>query len=263
MNKTVLFYLVSVVLVCAIFLFSKIIGSNGSEKTANDNPIDGFSKRKAGDYIGAKADFDKAIEQNPTNFKLYNERGLCKQDLSEYNDAIEDYKKAIELNYNYADAYYNMGWCKFQIGDKIGACSDWQKSVDYNGQGQKELETCCNPDNKIKDITTSKDTVRKKRAPLSASEIKIMSFPYRHNDLIKSNNSCNFSYVYLNDKPYGRMAKVYYDDFYLKYTVSFVNSNGQALEFELKESNFTETWGFNYNGGKYELTNYQKGRLYY
>lgn len=115
-----MFYILSALFICAMFLFSKFIRSNGNEKTASDNPIDGFSKRKAGDYQGAKADFDKAIEQNPTNFKLYNERGLCKQDLSEYNDAIKDYKKAIELNYNYADAYYNMGWCKFQIGDKTG-----------------------------------------------------------------------------------------------------------------------------------------------
>jgi tetratricopeptide (TPR) repeat protein len=262
MRKTVVFYILSALFICAMFLFSKFIRSNGNEKTASDNPIDGFSKRKAGDYQGAKADFDKAIEQNPTNFKLYNERGLCKQDLSEYNDAIKDYKKAIELNYNYADAYYNMGWCKFQIGDKTGACSDWQKSVDYNGQGQKELETCCNADKKQEEIVRKEDDkLEVKKDPPSPETKKVMDMFERklkfHGDKI------SFSYVYLNDAPYGRIANIYYDDFYKTYSVSFFNSTGEKITFKLKDSNFTETWGFVYNGGKYELTNYQKGRLYY
>lgn len=135
--------------------------------------------------------------------------------------------------------------------------------MDLKGYGQHELETYCNVKRKIEENISNKDTERKKRAPLTASEIKSMSFPYRHNDLIKNKNSCTFSYVYLNDKPYGRMANVYYDDFYLRYTISFINSGGQSIEFALKESNFTETWGFVYNGGKYELTNYKKGRFYY
>jgi tetratricopeptide (TPR) repeat protein len=263
MKKLNVFLVIFITGFVLIIFFIISQGNIDNKKTAITNPIDGYSKKKAGDYAGAKADFDKAIELDPNNFKLLNERGRCKEELGDNVGALEDYKKAISISSNYAEAYYNMAWCKHKINDKIGACSDWQKSVELNGNGKFELESYCTVNQEDNDITLNRDTVIKKKAPVSASEKKSSGIAYRHLDLITDNNICTFSYVYLNNKPHGRMAKIYYDDFYLKYTVSFTNSSGDKITFDLKESNFTETWGFVYNGGKYELTNNQKGRLYY
>ena len=122
--------------------------------------------------MGAIADFDKAIEKEPNNHLLYNERGLCKEDLGNYNDAMEDFEKAIQLNTNFADAYYNLGYCKFKNGDKDGACSDWQKSFDLNGFGKFELETNCNLEKKKENSKTDNAESKEKKAPPSAHEKK-------------------------------------------------------------------------------------------
>lgn len=265
MNKTILFYIFSLVIIVAVFFairFFKTEGTRGNTIHHIAKSSDGYSKRKSGDYLGAIVDFDKAIEKEPNNHLLYNERGLCKEDLGNYNDAIEDFEKAIQLNTNFAEAYYNLGYCKFKNGDKDGACSDWQKSFDLNGFGKFELETNCNLEKKKENSKTDNAESKEKKAPLSAHEKKTHSFPYRLLDLIKNNKTCNFSYVYLNDKPHGRAAQVIYDDFYETYSISFFNSSGESISFKLKNSHFTGIWEFMYGGGKYQLTNYKNGRLY-
>jgi tetratricopeptide (TPR) repeat protein len=253
------FYGVAFIFVLALFLFSRnFIQHKTGNNTLDDDPqVESENKKRK------LEDYNKAIELEPNNYKLFNERGRCKEELGDNTGAIEDYKKAINISRNYAEAYYNMAYCKYKINDKIGACSDWQKSVNFNGRGQKELERYCNEDEKVSDNSSKTDTAIKKKTPLSASEIKSRGFAYRLHELYKNNNTCNFLYVYLNNKPFGRMAKVIYDDFFMRYTVSFVNSKGQAIEFDLKESNFINTWVFNYGGGKYELENNKKGSLFY
>jgi tetratricopeptide (TPR) repeat protein len=262
MKKLNVFLVIFITGFVLIIFFIISQGNIDNKKTAITNPIDGYSKKKTGDYAGAKADFDKAIELDPNNFKLLNERGRCKEELGDNVGALEDYKKAISISSNYAEAYYNMAWCKHKINDKIGACSDWQKSVELNGNGKFELESYCNVDkNQEEFVRKEQDNLKQKKNPPSPQTKKVMDMFERklkfHGDKI------SFSYVYLNDAPYGRIADIYYDDFYNTYSLSFFNSSGEKITFKLKDSHFTETWGFVYNGGKYELTNYKKDRLYY
>jgi tetratricopeptide (TPR) repeat protein len=265
MNKTILFYVLSLIIIVAIFFALKIFQNERKDIEASNNSpnsLDGYSKRKSEDYLGAITDFDKAILKEPNNHILYNERGLCKEKLGDYNDAIEDFQKAIKLKDNYADAYYNLGHCKFKNGDKEGACSNWQKSLDLKGHGKFELETNCNLGKKVENTKSDNAKSKEKKTPPSAHDKKLRGFPHRLLDLIKNNNTSNFSYVYLNDKPYGRRAQVIYDDFYETYSISFFNSSGESISFQLKNSNFTGIWEFIYSGGKYELTNYKNGKLY-
>lgn len=58
----------------------------------------GNSKLQLKDYIGAIADYSKAIELKPDNADAYYNRGNSKILLKDYNGAITDYSKAIELN---------------------------------------------------------------------------------------------------------------------------------------------------------------------
>ena len=112
---------------------------------------------------------------------------------------------------------------------------------------------------------SDKDTNLSKPKRLSPSPYvkKMSGRTHRRVELINAHNRISFSYLYLNDKPYGRMAQVYFDDFYETYTISFQNSSGETITFKLNDSNFTNTWNFIYGGGKYELENNKKGSLFY
>ena len=45
----------------------------------------------------------------------YHNRGVSKDKLGNYKGAIADYDKAIELNPQYASAYNNRGYCKTEV----------------------------------------------------------------------------------------------------------------------------------------------------
>ena len=48
----------------------------------------------------------------------YINRGNAKCELGDYRGAIADYNKAIELNPKYVKAYYNRGIAKKRLGDR-------------------------------------------------------------------------------------------------------------------------------------------------
>lgn len=68
----------------------------------------GVAKKNLGDYAGALADYNKAIELDPECAEAYNNRGLAKQDLKDYAGAMADYNKAIELFPQYTRVYDNL-----------------------------------------------------------------------------------------------------------------------------------------------------------
>ena len=55
----------------------------------------GYAKFNKGDYQGALADFNKAIEINPQDSIAYYNRGSAKDELGDYQGAIADYNKAL------------------------------------------------------------------------------------------------------------------------------------------------------------------------
>ena len=78
---------------------------------ATDNPFikSGKAKFIQGDYRGAIADYDRAIELRPDYAEAYYLRGSAKMGLGDYRGAIADYDRAIELDPKDAGAYYDRG----------------------------------------------------------------------------------------------------------------------------------------------------------
>jgi serine/threonine protein kinase len=88
-------------------------------------------KLKNGDYRGALAEYDRAIELKPEDSNLYNNRGLLKHEkLEDYPGALADYDQAIKFDDNSAIAYENRGFLKHQkLDDPQGALADYDRSI--------------------------------------------------------------------------------------------------------------------------------------
>ncbi len=71
-------------------------------QTAEEWFYSGVAKFNLKDYRGAIADYNKAIELDPTEATAYNNRGHVKLNLEDYRGAIADCNKAIELNPTFA-----------------------------------------------------------------------------------------------------------------------------------------------------------------
>lgn len=94
----------------------------------NDRAVEKVAQK---DYQGALADYNKAIEKNPNDATLYNNRANAHFQAQNYEQAIEDYNQAIEINPEMADAYYNRAYAKQQLTDLKGALSDYDKALEF------------------------------------------------------------------------------------------------------------------------------------
>ena len=102
-----------------------------------------INKASLGNFEGAIADCDKAIELNPKP-AYYTIRGNAKNCLGDLEGAIADQDKAIELDPEYAYAYNNRGIAKKDSGDFEGAIADYSKAIELN---QKDANSYYNRSN--------------------------------------------------------------------------------------------------------------------
>ena len=94
----------------------------------------GNDKHQSGDYQGAIADYDKAIQLGPQFADAYYNRGNARSALGDYQGAVADCDKAIQLDPRSADAYYNRGNARSALGDYEGAVADYDKAIEFNPQ---------------------------------------------------------------------------------------------------------------------------------
>lgn len=86
---------------------------------------------KLQDNQGALADYNRAIQIKPNYDAAYNNRGNLKAaDAQDYQGALADYNRAIKIKPGNADAYYNRGVLKYTLlKDTPGGIADLQRSV--------------------------------------------------------------------------------------------------------------------------------------
>lgn len=89
----------------------------------------GLEKKELSDFIGAKNDFTKAIELDPTNFDAYLNRALLKEATSDLVGAIDDYSKVIELNPSIVIAHVNRGFLKWSLKNYYDAIIDFSQAI--------------------------------------------------------------------------------------------------------------------------------------
>lgn len=118
-------------------------------KNVLDYRADAQKNMATGNYKGAVADIDKALQKTPSDGSLYYERAKANMAQNNTSEAIKDLSKAIEINPNDASAYYNRANQKSLLGDNKGAIADAQKAQEIfekqnNAAGQEQAENLSN-----------------------------------------------------------------------------------------------------------------------
>jgi tetratricopeptide (TPR) repeat protein len=84
----------------------------------------GEAYRRKGDLDLSIADYNKALEINPTYSTAYNNRGLAYTRKGEYDRAIADFNKALDIDHKFAKAYANRASAYYHKGEYDKAWSD-------------------------------------------------------------------------------------------------------------------------------------------
>jgi lipoprotein NlpI len=88
---------------------------------------DGFIQAK--DYDRAIADFNEAIQLEPTSADAYDGRGTAHFAKGEIDEAIADDDEAIRLGPKYGGAHTNRGVSWYAKGDKVRALADFDEAI--------------------------------------------------------------------------------------------------------------------------------------
>lgn len=92
----------------------------------------GTEKKANGDYEGAIADYDRAIELNPRHEDAYHNRGHAKNGKGDFKGAIADYTQDLKIHPEDADTYYYRAAARQADGDLNGAIADASRSIELS-----------------------------------------------------------------------------------------------------------------------------------
>lgn len=112
------------------------LNSNNAQAYSNQ----GLARAAIGDLQGAIAAFNQALHLNPSLAIAYYNRGFVRSQLEDYQEAIADFTRAIQLNPEDADSYHCRCLVHYTLGDKKKVIEDFQKAAELYLQQGKEQE---------------------------------------------------------------------------------------------------------------------------
>jgi tetratricopeptide (TPR) repeat protein len=113
-----------------------------AEDSAADYVRSGLAKQERDDPNGAVADYDRAIQLDPTNARVYEYRGRSKLDKGDSNGALADYDHAIQLDPKRAQAYVGRGGAKLTENDQRGAIADYSRGAELDPTNAQAFFMC-------------------------------------------------------------------------------------------------------------------------
>jgi len=96
-------------------------GDVGKQEVSNEilaaelNEV-GLDFLSRGNFNEALIAFDKAIEKDPTNIYLLNNKAAVLETLEKFDEAFELYEKAVKINPEDPDLWNNMAFSFSQVG---------------------------------------------------------------------------------------------------------------------------------------------------
>ncbi|OKH30505.1 prenyltransferase [Nostoc calcicola FACHB-389] len=106
-------------------------GAEDAEEKAEAWLNQGFEQYEAGDFVGAIASFDKAIEFKPDKYSVWFKRGLALDNLGRFEQAIASFDKAIEFKGDDHKAWYNRGVVLDNLGQFEEAIASFDKAIEF------------------------------------------------------------------------------------------------------------------------------------
>lgn len=107
-----------------------------SAQTASTYVTSGLDKYRMGDYDGAIADYNKALDLNSSYLGAYNNRGMAKSKQGNFDGAIADFSQAIKMKPSFTDAYFNRGTAELLQGNFDAAIADCGKAIELKPDHQ-------------------------------------------------------------------------------------------------------------------------------
>ncbi len=92
----------------------------------------GIEKANNGDFDGAIADYDRALELDPQVAGTFNNRGFARYSKGDIDGALADYNRSLDLDPKEAPTYSNRGMAKAQKGDLSGAIADYDQAINLD-----------------------------------------------------------------------------------------------------------------------------------
>ncbi len=101
----------------------------------------GYQKAINGDFIGAIASWDRALEIKPDYHEAWDNRGYVLTCMGRYKDALESCDRAIKINPNHANAYYNKACCYGLQNNVELAIENLQRAINLDVKYQDMAKT--------------------------------------------------------------------------------------------------------------------------
>jgi predicted negative regulator of RcsB-dependent stress response len=90
----------------------------------------GKEQYERGDFEGAIASWDKAIEIKPDKHEAWSNRGVALFNLGRIEEAIASYDKAIEIKPDDHETWYLRGWALLNLGQFEEASASYDKAIE-------------------------------------------------------------------------------------------------------------------------------------
>lgn len=110
------------------------LGGGREVPRANTTVQDGEAKLAAGDAAGAKAAFEAALQQDPSDPRAHLDLGLAHEMLGDPTAAEQAYRKAIELQPDLAEALNNLGVLLRARGEVADAIALLRRAAEANAE---------------------------------------------------------------------------------------------------------------------------------
>jgi Tfp pilus assembly protein PilF len=90
----------------------------------------GMMLERQGDYVGAAAQFSKAVDGDPKMVDAHNRLGMCFCRLSEFDRAAASFRRAIEMAPDAAALQNNLGYCLTSAGKYSEAENSFRRALE-------------------------------------------------------------------------------------------------------------------------------------
>ncbi|HET8688823.1 MAG TPA: tetratricopeptide repeat protein, partial [Methanosarcina sp.] len=90
----------------------------------------GLDLLRSGKFNEAIVAFEKAIEKDPENINLLNNKAQALETLGKYEEALELYEKAVKINSADPDIWNNMAFSFSQVGKYNEAIKAYEKALE-------------------------------------------------------------------------------------------------------------------------------------